>query len=43
MVRSSDLRQGSRDFDFWFSIHVYFGKIMLVALTALELIFDEFK
>jgi hypothetical protein len=41
MVRSSGLRQGPRNFDFRFSIIL--KKKNLVALTARELNFDEFK
>jgi hypothetical protein len=41
MVRSSGLRQGSRNFDFKFSIIL--KTIILVALPARELNFDEFK
>jgi hypothetical protein len=41
MVRSSGLRKGTRNFYFRFSIIL--KKIILVALTARELNFDEFK
>jgi hypothetical protein len=41
MVRSSGLRQGPRDFEF--RISIIWKKIILVALPARELNFDEFK